>query len=111
MKHLNMLKISFVNPPHADWSLANNMTYLMCQSYYQRRGKYADQVEWLPAPHKWNQYTSYEEVYDEIKDADIIMFSCYAWNYPIVDALAKMAYKDGKITVLFSYIVNTPFVI
>jgi len=100
MKHLNMLKIAFVNPPHADWSLANNMTYLMCQSYYQRRGKYSDKVEWLPAPHKWNQYTSYEEVYDEIKDADIIMFSSYAWNYPIVDALAKIAYKDGKITVL-----------
>ena len=95
-----MLKIGFVNPPHADWSLANNMTYLMCQSHYNHVGKYADQVEWLPAPYKWNQYKSYEEVYEEIKQADIIMFSCYVWNYPICDDIARLAHRDGKITVL-----------
>jgi len=98
--HLTMLKIGFVNPPHADWSLANNMTYLMCKTHYDQNGKYADQVEWLPAPYKWNQYTSYEQAYEEIKEADIIMFSSYVWNYPIVDALAKLAKKDGKITIL-----------
>lgn len=95
-----MLKIAFINPPHADWSLANNVTYLLCQSHYQRRGKYADQVEWIPSPYKWDKYQTYEEAYEEIKEADIIMFSSYVWNYPIVDAIAQLAKRDGKITVL-----------
>lgn len=95
-----MLKIAFVNPPHADWSLANNATYLFCQSHYSHFGKYPDQVEWIPAPYKWNTYETVDQVYEEIKEADIIMFSSYAWNYPIIDDIAKLAYTDGKITVL-----------
>ena len=69
------MQIAFVNPPHADWSLANNMTYLIVQSYYNRFGKYANQVEWIPAPYKWDKYESYDEVIQEIIDADVIMFS------------------------------------
>lgn len=89
MQNKRNLNIAFVNPPHADWSLANNMTYLMCQSHYTRNGRYKDHVTWLPAPYKWNKYQSYDEVYDEIKEADIIMFSSYAWNYSIIDGLCK----------------------
>jgi len=91
-----MLKIAFVNPPHADWSLANNLTYLLCQSHYQRHGKH--EVEWLPAPYKWDKYQSCEEVLEEISDADVIMFSSYVWNYPIVDRIAELA--SDKIKVL-----------
>ena len=92
------LKLAFVNPPHADWSLANNMTYLMCKSHYTHNGKYADFVEWLPAPYKWNQYQNYQEVYEEIKDADIILFSSYAWNYTINDDLCNyIKSKNPKI--------------
>lgn len=83
------LKISFVNPPHADWSLCNNMTFLMCQSYYNHVGKYKEYVNWINPPYKWNIYTSVQQVFEEIGDADIIMFSCYAWNYGINDELAK----------------------
>lgn len=83
------MQIAFINPPHADWSLANNVTYLLIQSYYMRRGKYKDKVKFLPAPYKWNQYESYKEVITEIISADIIMFSSYAWNYSIVDSIAK----------------------
>ena len=39
--------IAFVNPPHADWSLANNFTFLLMQSYYSRFGKYSDKIQWL----------------------------------------------------------------
>ena len=68
------LAITFVNPPHADRSLANNMTYLMRQSHYMRKGRFSSRVKWLPAPYKWNQYTSIDQAYNEIKHADIIMF-------------------------------------
>lgn len=93
------MKIAFINPPHADWSLANNMTYLMCQSHYTHNGKYANQVEWIPAPYKWNEYNTYEQVYSEIKDADVVLFSSYAWNYTILDGICKYI-KQQKPTVI-----------
>ncbi len=89
------LNIAFVNPPHADWSLANNMTYLMVQSHYNLVGKYKDKVNWIPAPYKWNKYESIDEVWQEIKDADLIMFSSYAWNYTILDDLCRHAKEQN----------------
>jgi hypothetical protein len=99
-KHNKHLKIAFINPPHADWSLINTLTYNMCQSHYTRFGAYKNNVTWVEPPYKWNAYSSYEEVYDEVKDADIIMFSSYVWNYPICDAIAKIAKNNNKITIL-----------
>lgn len=103
-QHFDMqtLKIAFLNPPHADWSLANNLTYLLCQSHYNHFGKYSDYVKWIPAPYKWNRYQTYDEVYDEIKDADIVLFSCYVWNYKMQDDLAKLVKERNPniITVL-----------
>jgi hypothetical protein len=99
---MSHLTLAFINPPHADWSLANNMTYLLCQSHYNKIGKYKNNVTWLPALYKWNLYQSYEEIYEETKEADIFLFSSYAWNYPIIDAIAQIV-KDkdsSKITVI-----------
>ncbi len=84
------IKFAFINPPHADWSLANNMTYLICQSYYNHFGKYKDVVEWLPAPYKFDLYKDIEEIVDLLTSADVIMFSSYAWNYTICDDVAKI---------------------
>lgn len=88
-----MLKIAFINPPHADWSLSNNLTYLLCQSHYQRNGKYREKVKWLPAPYKWNEYKTSDDVILEIEEADIILFSSYVWNYTIIDDIAKKLKK------------------
>ena len=38
---IEKVKIAFINPPHADWCLANNAAYLMFQSHYMRYGKYS----------------------------------------------------------------------
>jgi len=96
------LKIAFINPPHADWSLVNNLTYLLCQSHYTRYGKYSKNVEWLPAPYKWDMYQTIDEVIEEIQTADIILFSSYVWNYDILDNIAKTIKNknSNKITVL-----------
>lgn len=97
------LKIAFVNPPHADWSLANNLTVLMCQSHYQREGRYRDYVDWIPAPYKWNKYEHFDEVWEEISEADVIMFSSYVWNYTLVDRLCqhiKEHYNPNIIAIL-----------
>lgn len=86
---IEKVKIAFINPPHADWCLANNAAYLMFQSHYMRYGKYSNNVEWIPAPYKFNQYSSVEEIYEEIKEADIFLFSSYIWNYDVCDELAQ----------------------
>jgi hypothetical protein len=83
------MQIAFINPPHADWSLANNMTYLIAQSYYKHFGKYSDQIEWLESSYKWNTYQSFDEAIEQVISADIIMFSSYAWNYVICDGIAS----------------------
>lgn len=87
------IKIAFVNPPHADWSLANNMTWIMMQSHYNHYGKYPDSVNWLPAPYKFNKYKSVAEIYDEIPNADVYLFSSYVWNYEIIDELSLYVKK------------------
>jgi radical SAM superfamily enzyme YgiQ (UPF0313 family) len=94
------LTIAFINPPHADWALVNTLTYFLCKSYYDRYGKYKNHVEWLEPLYKWDSYISIQEIYDQVKAADVIMFSSYIWNYPICDDLAKLAKADGKITVM-----------
>jgi len=87
------IKIAFVNPPHADWSLANNMTYLMMQSHYNHVGKYSNNVDWLTPPYKFNQYKTINDIFNEIKNADIYLFSSYVWNYDICDELASLIKK------------------
>lgn len=99
---MKKLKIAFINPPHMDWCLANNITWLMMQSYYNVYGKYKDQIEWVEAPYKWNVYQTDQEVIDEVGNPDIVLFSSYAWNYMLVDRISKLmiAQNPNVITVL-----------
>jgi putative methyltransferase len=85
------VKIAFINPPHADWSLINPVTWILCKSFYKHNGKYPDQVEWLEPPYQYNKYKSVQEIYELIKDADIVMYSSYVWNYMLCDEIAKYA--------------------
>jgi hypothetical protein len=96
------LKLSFLNPPHADWSLSNTLTYISCKSYYKENGKYNNNIDWLDPLYKWNKYQSIEEVIHLLEDADIIMFSSYVWNYDIIDQISKEIKKrtPNKITLL-----------
>ena len=63
------------------------------QSHYNHHGKYPHQVKWIPAPYKFNKYKSVAEIYDEIPNADVYLFSSYVWNYQIVDDLATYVKK------------------
>ncbi len=87
---LNRSRVCFINPPHADWCLANNAAYLMFQSHYKRFGKNNDKVIFNPAPYKFNKYTSVQEILDEIGQNEIYLFSSYIWNYEVCDQLALL---------------------
>lgn len=96
------MKIAFVNPPHADWILPNFATWFYMQSHYNSAGKYKDKVTWLNPPYKYNLYSSILDIYDEIKDADVILFSSYVWNYDLCDELAQYVKQNcpKKLTIL-----------
>lgn len=85
-----MYRVAFINPTHTDWSLANNMSYLMFQSHYKRHGRNKDKIDWLPAPYKYDQYENIQDIYKDTGHADIYLFSSYVWNYSICDDLAKL---------------------
>ena len=61
----------------------------MVQSHYSHYGKYFDKFEWIESPYKYNQYNTIEDIYNEAPNADIYMFSSYAWNYDLCDQLAE----------------------
>lgn len=84
------IKLGFLNPPHADWCLANNLTWLYMQSYYKIYGENQDLVEWLEAPYKWNLYQKEIDVIEEVITADIVLFSSYSWNYDMCDSISKI---------------------
>jgi radical SAM superfamily enzyme YgiQ (UPF0313 family) len=84
-----MISVAFINPPQADWSLANNFAYLMFQSHYKRFGRYVDDVTWLAAPYKFDSYSNVQDIYAEVPNADIYLLSSYVWNYTICDELAE----------------------
>jgi hypothetical protein len=90
---MNKTTVCFINPPHADWCLANNAAYLMFQSHYRRFGKNLDKVQFNPAPYKFNLYRNVEEILEEIGKNDIYLFSSYVWNYDVCDDLVKLV-KD-----------------
>ncbi len=84
---MKKIKVAFVNPPHADWINPNPYSYFLFQSHYKRHGNYVDNIEWLPMPYKFDEYETVEQLYAEVKEADVVLFSSYIWNYKICDNL------------------------
>lgn len=94
-----MLKVAFINPPIRSNALAHPLTWMLMRSYYQRFGAHKDSVEWIAPPYKWDKYKTIEDIYEEIKDADIFLFSSYIWNYDICDSVAAYAKSINPLAV------------
>ncbi len=94
---MSKLKLSFINPPYADWSLCSLNTFLYMQSHYSRNGLYKDQVEWLDPPIRWNEYKTTADIIKEIDKADVVLFSSYIWNCEICDEIASKLKDKIKI--------------
>ena len=88
------IKIAFINPPISTMTTASMLTWGYLKSYYNRKGKYPYKIEWLEPPYKFNKYDTEEDVYKEICDADIFLFSSYVWNYQINKKIASYVKKQ-----------------
>lgn len=90
---MKKLRLAFVNPPHADWNTPANLTWMLLESHYKHNGQYPDKVEFIPAPYKFDQYTSFQEIKDDMdkgEPADVYCFSSYVWNYDMCDKVAEL---------------------
>ncbi|MFN3697128.1 MAG: B12-binding domain-containing radical SAM protein [Pseudobdellovibrio sp.] len=97
---LKKIRVSFINPPHADWCLPNMATWIFIKSYYNRYGLHKEQIEWINPPIKFNLYKDIPEIYQEIADCDVILFSSYIWNYDICDNIARYVRKQDPTKIL-----------
>jgi putative methyltransferase len=88
------IKVAFINPPISTASTASMLTWGYLKTYYNRKGKYPHKIEWIDPPYKFDKYNTVENVYDEISDADIFLFSSYIWNYQINKSIAAYVKKQ-----------------
>lgn len=87
-----------MNPPHADWNTPANLTWMLLASHYAHEGQYPDKVEFIPAPYKFDQYKTFQEIKDEMdggKPADVYCFSSYVWNYSMCDEICKLVKEQN----------------
>jgi hypothetical protein len=102
---MKQLRLAFMAPPHADWQTPANLTWMLLESHYKHEGTYPDNVEFLPAPYKYDHYSSFEEIkydMDKGEPADVYCFSSYVWNYDMCDkvaALVKEMHPEAKLII------------
>ena len=90
---MKKLRLAFMAPPHADWQTPANLTWMLLESHYKHNGKHADKVEFIPAPYKFDQYSSFQDIKDAMdcgQPADVYCFSSYVWNYDMCDRVAAL---------------------
>lgn len=81
--------------------MVNVTTWICIKSHYQRYGKYNDRIEWVNPPFAYDRYQSSQEIADEVKDCDVVLFSSYIWNYDLVDSVARtLKESDPKKTLV-----------
>lgn len=73
--------------------MINLTTWLSMKYHYSVHGKYPEQVQWMTPPHKYNSYTSIDEIIADIGDCDVLLFSSYVWNHDICDEVANKIRK------------------
>lgn len=83
-----MIKIGYVNPSSSPTRTEFNYTWMLFKCFYEDYGKYHDQVVWQEPIYKWNE-SSLDDVIENLKDCDIVMFTNYVWNYKINKKIAN----------------------
>lgn len=90
------LRLAFMSPPHADWQTPANLTWMLLESHYNHESIHSNKVEFLPAIYKFDKYSSWEEMLDDMDQgvpADAYCFGSYIWNYQMCDQVASLVKK------------------
>lgn len=89
------IKLGFVNPPWFPKVTPNILTWMCMKTHYNEFGKYKELVDWKNILYRYDEYETIEDMYEDLKDSDIIIFSSYIWNYQINDELAEYVKKKN----------------
>ena len=83
------LNIAWFQPPADRTYYEYSLAYLFTRTHYKLYGKYNKSVIWMDPIYDWLDIHTIEEAVDRLKDADVICFSNYIWNYSINDKAAE----------------------
>jgi hypothetical protein len=70
-------------------------TWIFMKSNYKLTGLAPEQIEWVTPPIKFNLYKSFHDIYEEVKECDLILFSSYVWNYELIDSIADYIHQKN----------------
>lgn len=84
-----MLKIGYINPASNASRSEFNYSWMLFKTYYEDHGAFNDRVEWVEPVYQWDHLT-YEMIFDNLKDCDIVLFSNYVWNFKVNEKVRSM---------------------
>jgi len=83
------LNIAWFQPPADRTYYEYSLAYLFTRTHYKLYGKYNKNVNWMDPIYDWLDIQTIEQAVDRLKDADVICFSNYVWNYSVNDRAAE----------------------
>ncbi len=83
------LNIAWFQPPAEKSYYEYSLAYLFTRTHYKLYGKYKDNVNWMDPIYDWCDLSTVEQSVERFKDADVICFSNYIWNYSINEQAAQ----------------------
>lgn len=87
------LKIAWMNPPADRMFYEYNLAWMYIKTHVDLYSPYKDKIEWIEPIYDWHDIETIEEAVTRFKDADVILFSNYIWNYSVNTTAAKIV-KD-----------------
>jgi radical SAM superfamily enzyme YgiQ (UPF0313 family) len=93
MKNKN-LKIAWFGPPANRIYYEYSLAWMYTKTYVDLKSPYKDCIEWIEPIYNWRDLVSVEEAISYFKNADVILFSSYIWNYSINIEAAQYVKKN-----------------
>jgi hypothetical protein len=88
------LKIAWFGPPSDRMFCEYSLAWMYIKTYVDLKSPYKDHIEWIKPIYDWSDINTLEEAVTRFKDADVILFSSYIWNYSINIEAAKYIKKN-----------------
>jgi hypothetical protein len=83
------LKIAWMNPPADRMFYEYNLAWMYIKTHVDLYSSHKDKIDWIKPIYDWHDIQTIPEAVERFKDADVILFSNYIWNYSVNLEAAK----------------------